>query len=82
MNPQTQIHGHDVLDFMIASGATYTRASLANAIVDKFGAEARFHTCSAAGMTAGELVALLASKGKFRGSEAGFTVNTANVCQH
>ena len=79
---ENQIHGHDVLDFMIASGESYTRASLANAIVAKFGAEARYHTCSAAGMTAGELVALLASKGKFRGSEAGFTVNTENVCHH
>jgi probable metal-binding protein len=82
MNNQPQIHGHDVLDFMIASGATYTRASLATAIVEKFGAEARFHTCSAAGLSAGELVALLASKGKFRGSESGFTVALDRVCQH
>lgn len=79
---EKQIHGHDVLDFMIASGRTFTRASLATAIVDKFGAAARYHTCSAADMTAGQLVALLASKGKFRGTEAGFTVNTENVCRH
>lgn len=79
---ETQIHGHDVLDFMIASGATYTRASLGEAIRAKFGAEARFHTCSADGMTADELIEFLASRGKFLGTEAGFTVAVDRICQH
>lgn len=79
---ENQIHGHDVLDFMLASGRSFTRASLANALVDKFGAGARYCTCSADNMTAGELVAFLAARGKFRGSESGFTVATENVCQH
>jgi probable metal-binding protein len=79
---ETQIHGHDVLDFMIASGASYTRASLAEAIRGKFGPEARFHTCSADNMTAEELITFLASRGKFVGTEAGFTVDAGRVCQH
>ena len=79
---ENQIHGHDVLDFMIASGATYTRVTLAGAIVAKFGADTRYHTCSAAGMTAEQLIDFLSAKGKFLESETGFTVATERICQH
>ncbi len=78
----TQIHGHDVLDFMIASGATYTRASLVAAMQAQFGSAARYHTCSADGMDAAQLVDFLAARGKFRGTEEGFTVAAERVCQH
>lgn len=57
------IHGHEVLNMMIESGEQYTHASLEAAIKARFGEQARFHTCSAEGMTAGELVAFLAAKG-------------------
>lgn len=76
------IHGHEVLDFMAASGTTYTRASLAAAIAERFGPGARFHTCAAEGMTAMDLIAFLVARGKFRGTEAGFTVATEHVCDH
>lgn len=56
------IHGHEVLNMMIESGEQYTHASLEAAIKARFGEQARFHTCSAEGMTAGELVAFLAAK--------------------
>lgn len=79
---ETQIHGHDVLDFMIASGVSYTRATLVQAMQAQFGPDARYHTCSADGMDAAQLIDFLAARGKFRGSEAGFTVATGNVCQH
>jgi probable metal-binding protein len=79
---ENQTHGHDVLDFMIASGATYTRTSLADAIRANFGPGTLYHTCSADSMTAEQLIEFLASRGKFQGSEAGFTVATDRVCQH
>jgi len=79
---ETQIHGHDVLDMMIASGESHTRASLAEAIHAKFGPEARYHTCSADDMTAEQLIDFLAARGKFIGSETGFRVNADRVCQH
>ena len=69
------------VDLMIASGATGTRATLAEAIRAKFGPDARYHTCSADGMTAEQLIEFLAARGKFIGSEAGFTVNAERVCQ-
>jgi len=78
----TQIHGHDVLDMMIASSATYTRASLVAAMQARFGPDARYHTCSADDMEAAQLVDFLAARGKFRGTEEGFTVAAERVCQH
>jgi probable metal-binding protein len=33
-------------------------------------------------MDAAQLIDFLAARGKFRGSEEGFTVATENVCQH
>jgi probable metal-binding protein len=77
-----QFHGHDVLDFMIASGETYTRTTLAGAMHAKFGSGARYHTCSADNMTAEQLIEFLVSRGKFQGGEDGFTVATDRVCQH
>ncbi|VTN10022.1 putative metal-binding protein [Raoultella terrigena] len=57
------IHGHEVLQMMIASGEAYSVASLEAAIVARFGDEARFHTCSGENLTAGELVRFLQNKG-------------------
>ena len=76
------IHGHEVLNMMIESGEQYTHASLEAAIKARFGEQARFHTCSAEGMTAGELVAFLAAKGKFIPSEDGFSTDQSKICRH
>ena len=72
------IHGHEVLNMMIESGEQYTHASLEAAIKARFGEQARFHTCSAEGMTAGEL----AAKGKFIPSEEGFSTDQSKICRH
>ncbi len=72
------IHGHEVLNMMIES----THASLEAAIKARFGEQARFHTCSAEGMTAGELVAFLAAKGKFIPSKDGFSTDQSKICRH
>ena len=78
----TQVHGHDVIDMMRASTQPFTRESLVAAILERFGAEARFHTCSAEGMTANELVEFLAARQKFKSVGDGFVVNPDRVCQH
>ena len=53
------VHGHEVLNMMIASGESYSTESLTTAIEQRFGADARFHTCSAENMSAAELVTFL-----------------------
>ena len=47
------------------AGGPFTRASLRAAIASRFGAEARFHTCSASEMDADALIDFLARRGKF-----------------
>lgn len=76
------IHGHEVLNMMIESGEQYSNASLEAAITARFGEHARFYTCSAQGMTAAELVAFLAAKGKFIAKEDGFSTHESKICCH
>ena len=58
----SSIHGHEVLQMMIASGESYSVASLEAAIKTQFGINARFHTCSAQGLDAAQLVAFFAAE--------------------
>lgn len=77
-----QIHGHDVLDMMLASQEVYTRDSLRAAMIAKFGPDARYHTCSADNMNAATLIDFLTERGKFTEKPGGFSLDPAKVCQH
>jgi len=77
------IHGHDVIEMIQSAGRPFTRTELVAAIGERFGSEARFHTCSAEDMAAGELVEFLMAKGKFFIAEdEGLTIDPSKVCQH
>jgi len=76
------IHGHEVLHMMLESAEQYSQESLVAAINTRFGGDARFHTCSAEEMTAAELVAFLASRGKFIPVEEGFSTHQSKICSH
>ncbi|ACY85149.1 YecH family protein [Edwardsiella piscicida] len=76
------IHGHDVMRMMLASDTSYTRDALIAAIGQRFGADARFHTCSAEDLSAAELVDLLAERGKFVPAAGGFTTRADKICRH
>lgn len=73
-------HGHDVLRMM--EGNSYaTTDELVAAIVARFGADERFYTCSSSDLDARALVAFLESKGKFKPSGTGFTMDRTKVCK-
>nr|VFK18589.1 MAG: probable metal-binding protein [Candidatus Kentron sp. LPFa]VFK22304.1 MAG: probable metal-binding protein [Candidatus Kentron sp. LPFa]VFK35519.1 MAG: probable metal-binding protein [Candidatus Kentron sp. LPFa] len=76
------IHGHEVLRMIINSGKPFTRQSLQSAIIERFGADARFFTCSAEGMTASELITFLDARGKFLSLGDGFTTAPEKICSH
>ena len=78
----SSIHGHEVLQMMIASGESYSVASLEAAIKTQLGINARFHTCSAQGLDAAQLVAFLQRKGKFIAEEEGFNTSESKICRH
>jgi len=82
MTQAESIHGHEVLHFMLENEKGFTRDSLITAITEKFGAEARFHTCSAEDMDAVALVDFLAAKGKFVESDSGFNTEAEKICNH
>ncbi len=79
---QRSIHGHEVMHMMLELGGSFSKASLKQAIVSRFGSETRFHTCSAQDMDAEALIAFLESKGKFVAQETGFTTAADRICQH
>lgn len=76
------VHGHEVLKMMLEAETPWTAATLAAAIKEKFGEQARYHTCSASGLDAEALVAFLAQKGKFIDDGQGFTTSPDKICQH
>lgn len=56
--------------------------ALVAAIEDRFGSDARFHTCSAEGMDARVLVDFLIERGKFEPSQSGFNTSKEKICNH
>ena len=76
------VHGHEVMHMMLQASTPFTKASLIADIEQKFGAETRFHTCSAENMTAAELVEFLERKGKFIPAGDGFCSSEDKICRH
>ncbi|WP_392551831.1 YecH family protein [Orbus wheelerorum] len=77
----SSIHGHEVLNMM--EGNNYNEDSLLKQINEKFGLNAKFHTCSKQDMCAIELIELLKRKGKFKPTQlAKFTVDSSKICDH
>lgn len=76
------IHGHEVMEMMLEEGGHFTRSSLREAIEVRFGADARFHTCSVSEMDAEALIDFLAKRGKFIESEQGFQTRADKICNH
>lgn len=76
------IHGHDVMRMMVEAGRPFTEAQLEEAIVQRFGAEARFHTCSASEMTPKELIGFLKMRSKFIVEDNRLSMAAKNICDH
>ncbi|MHC5068065.1 MAG: YecH family metal-binding protein [Planctomycetota bacterium] len=76
------IHGHEVMNLMLEADTGFSRDSLLAAMSERFGADARYHTCSASEMTADELIDFLAARGKFVDVADGFTTDPSKVCNH
>ena len=75
-----QLHAHEVLHMM--EGKSNSESSLKEAIIQKFGEQQLFYTCSAEDMDADKLIEFLKAKGKFMPADDGFTVDITKVCSH
>ena len=78
----TKIHAHEVMHMMLEKGGGFSRESLEAAIIERFGADARFHSCSASDMDAQAVVDFLAKRGKFVLRGAGFNTAQDKICNH
>ena len=76
------IHGHEVLGMMIDSGRSWTSDTLIAEIEQRFGKDARFHTCSADGLSAAQLVDFLRHRGKFIDNGEDFVTDASKICNH
>lgn len=77
------IHGHEVMHMMADAGRAFTKDELVAEIGAKFGATARFHTCSAEDMDGAALVEFLAARGKFQSAgDLGMTLDVSAICNH
>lgn len=76
------VHGHEVMEMMLEQDGQFTRASLKQAMAQRFGADARFHTCSASEMDAEALIDFLAARGKFIEAGEGFQTSADKICNH
>ena len=73
-------HGHEVLAMM--QGHSYTEKCLLETIIERFGDDERFYTCSADNLSAQGLIDFLKTHGKFTPLDGGFTVDTTKVCHN
>jgi probable metal-binding protein len=76
------IHGHDVLHLIADAKVPFTYASLIEEIQQRWGKDARFHTCSIEGMTAKELLNFLSNRGKINLEADMITTDTSKICEH
>ena len=76
------IHGHEVIEMIQVADRPFRKEELVGAIAERFGADARFHTCSAEDLSGGELVEFLMARGKFTVADEGMTLDPEQVCRH
>jgi len=74
------IHGHQVMEMMATAEKSYSKVELKSEIANKFGVDARFHTCMGSDLSADDLIEFLASKGKFVESEEGVRLPQEHLC--
>jgi probable metal-binding protein len=77
-----RIHGHAVLEMLLAAPRPMTREALLQATEEEFGADARYYTCSADDMTIGELVQFLLARSKVSETNGCLTAHREEMCDH
>lgn len=77
-----EIHAHEVMRLMLELNSDFSRESLSRAIIERFGADASFHSCSQAGMGVDAVIDFLESRGKFVARADGFNTAPDRICNH
>ena len=76
------VHAHEVMRLMLELDSDFSRQSLGQAIIERFGEKTRFHSCSKSGMDVNEVINFLESRGKFVARAEGFNTAQDKICDH
>ncbi len=76
------VHGHEVMALMVAQAQPISKPEFFALVARTFGENARFHTCSAEGLSAEELIQFLMSKGKVSDTSEGISLVAGRQCSH
>jgi probable metal-binding protein len=76
------VHAHEVMHMMMEMNCVFSRESLTQAIIERFGADAKFCSCSASGMGVDAVIDFLESRGKFVARDDGFNTARDKICSH
>ncbi len=76
------VHGHAVLEMILDAPAPMTRHGVLSAAKARFGAEARYYTCSAAAMTIEDLLEFLVARRKISIADDVVTAYRERMCSH
>jgi len=76
------VHGHDVLEMVLSAPQPLTLEALEAQVGERFGADARFHTCSASGLSFRELIDFLHLRGKLVPASGGLAADRSQICDH
>ena len=78
----TEVHAHEIMHMMLEKDGDFSRESLTRAIIERFGADAKFCSCSAVGMNVEAVINFLESRGKFVARDNGFNTTQNKICSH
>ncbi len=76
------VHGHNVLNMLLAEDTSYTLASLKQAVVTEYGEDVRFYTCSQQDLTFDALLAFLLDRQKVVQDGETIAANRERMCSH
>lgn len=76
------IHGHEVMHLIADAKLALTKDAWITEIGRKFGATAKFHTCSAENLSAAALMDFLIARGKFDIAGPALSLDATKICQH
>ncbi len=75
-------HAHEVMHMMLEQDEGFSRESLAQAIIERFGTGATFCSCSESDMDVEAVISFLESRGKFVACDSGFNTAQDKICNH
>jgi probable metal-binding protein len=76
------VHGHEIIDLVSTCAEGIRLSQLAEAVTERFGTSATFHSCSTKGMSLDALLAFLEDRDKVRIVRGVVYPGGAPTCSH